>query len=85
MCTVRKRRAYQRIWCKTLMATKGVGDIYIDYSDVIMSAMATQITDVSIARSTICSCADQIIYQSSASLAFVESAGDRWIPLTKGQ
>ena len=66
------------------------------YSDVIMSAMASQITGVSIVCSAVCSGADQRKYQSSASLAFVnifrvtgplwgESTGHRWIPLTKGQ
>ena len=41
------------------------------YSDVIMSAMASQITGVSIACSTVCSGADQTKHQSSTSLAFV--------------
>ena len=42
------------------------------YSDVIMRAMASQITGVSIVCSTVCSCADQRKHQSSASLAFVQ-------------
>ena len=50
-------------------------------SDVIMSAMASQITGVSIIYWTVYSGADQKI-QSSASLAFVR---DRWIPGTKDQ
>ena len=41
------------------------------YSDVIMSAMASQITGVVIVYSTVCSGADQRKHQSSASLAFV--------------
>ena len=41
------------------------------YSDAIMSAMASQITGVSIVYSTICSSAYQRKHQSSASLAFV--------------
>ena len=41
------------------------------YSDVIMSAMASQITGVSIVYSTVCSGADKKKYQSSASLVFV--------------
>ena len=41
------------------------------YSDVIMGAMASQITGVSIVYSTVCSGADQRKHQSSASLAFV--------------
>ena len=41
------------------------------YSDVKMSAMASQITSVSIVYSTICSGAEQGKHQSSESLAFV--------------
>ena len=47
------------------------------YGDVIMSAMASQITCVSIVDSTVCSSADQRIHQSSASLAFVRGI-HRW-------
>ena len=46
-------------------------------SDVIMSAMASQITGVSIVHSTICSAADQRKHQSSASLAYVRGI-HRW-------
>ena len=42
-----------------------------NYSDVTMSAMAFQITGVSIVSSTVCSGADQRKYQRTASLAFV--------------
>ena len=48
---------------------------------VILSAMASQITSVSIIYSTVFSGADQRSHQSSASLA----SGHRWIPHTKGQ
>ena len=41
------------------------------YGDIIMSAMVSQITSVSIVCSTVCSGADQRKHQSSASLAFV--------------
>ena len=41
------------------------------HSGVIMSAMASQITGVSIVRPTVCSRADQRKHQNSASLAFV--------------
>ena len=41
------------------------------FSDVIMSAMASQITNLTIVYLTIYSCADQMKHQSSASLAFV--------------
>ena len=41
------------------------------YSDVIMGAIASQITSLTIVYSTVCPGADQRKYQSSASLAFV--------------
>ena len=47
------------------------------YSDVIMNAMASQITGVSIAYSAVCSGADQRKHQSSTSLAFVRGI-HRW-------
>ena len=60
--------------------------MWLHYSDVIMSAMASQITCVSIIYLTVCSGADQRKHQSSGSLAFGrESAGDWWITPTKGQ
>ena len=49
----------------------------VHYSDVIMSTMASQITDVWIIYSTVCSFADQRKHQSSASLAFVRGI-HRW-------
>ena len=57
------------------------------YSDIIMSATASQCAGVSMVCSTVCSGADQRKHQSSGSLAFVwkEFAGDRWIPITKVQ
>ena len=53
-------------------------------SDVIMGAMASQITSVSIVYSTVCSGTDQRKRRSSASLAFVGGI-PRCIPRTKGQ
>ena len=50
------------------------------YNDVIMDAMASQITSLTIVYSPVYSGADQRKHQSSASLAF-----DRWIPRTNGQ
>ena len=47
------------------------------YSDVIMSAMASQITGVSIVCSTVYSGADQRKHQNSASLVFVRGI-HRW-------
>ena len=45
-----------------------------NYSDIIMSMMASQITGISIVCSTVCTGADQGKHQSFASLAFI-----RWI------
>ena len=52
------------------------------YSDIIMGAVASQITGVSIVCSIVCSGADQRKRQSSVSLVFGwgESIGHRWIP-----
>ena len=58
----------------------------VHYNDVIMSAMASQITSLTIVYSTVYSDANQRKHQSSASLAFVgEFTGHRWIPRIKGQ
>ena len=43
----------------------------VHYDDVIMSAIASQITSLTIVYSTVCPGADQSKHQSSASLAFV--------------
>ena len=51
--------------------------VYLHYSDVIVSAMASQITGVSIVYLTVGSGADQRKHQSSASLAFVRGI-HRW-------
>ena len=51
-----------------------------DYNDVIMGAIVTYITSLTIVYSTVYSGADQRKHQSSASLAFM-----RWIPRTNGQ
>ena len=56
------------------------------YDDVIMGAIASQITSLRIVYSTDYSKADQRKHQSSASLALCgEFTEDRWIPLTNGQ
>ena len=44
---------------------------WMHYSDIIMSAIASQITGVSFVCLSVCSDADQKTHQSSASLAFV--------------
>ena len=56
------------------------------YNDVVMGAIASQITSLTIVYSTVYSDADQRKHQSSASLAFVRGIHrDRWIPRTNGQ
>ena len=50
-----------------------------------MGAMGSQITSLMIVYLTVYSGADQRKHQSSASLAFVEFTGDRWITRTNGQ
>ena len=58
----------------------------IHYGDVIMGAIAPQITSLTIVYSTVYSDADQRKHQSSASPAFVRGIHrDRWIPRTNGQ
>ena len=47
------------------------------YKDVIMSAMASQITRLTIVYSTVCSAIDQRKHQSSASLSFVRGIHQR--------
>ena len=56
------------------------------YIDVIMTAMASQVTTLMVVYSTLYPDADQRKHQSSASLSFVWGIHrDRWIPRTKGQ
>ena len=56
--------------CSTSHCYFGEENVRLHYSDVIMSTMASQITNVWIVYSTICSGADQRKHQNSASLAF---------------
>ena len=51
--------------------------VFVHYNDVIMGAMASQITSLTIVYSTVYSGADQRKHQSSASLAFVRGI-HRW-------
>ena len=99
--TVRKRtRQYQRnhrvadlsislelCWCNgcnTICVLRN--PIHVHYNGVIMGAMASQITSLTIAYSTVYSGADERKDQSSASLAFVweihrrlkETCGSAW-------
>ena len=55
------------------------------YSDVMLSAMASQITGVSIVCSTVGSGTDQNIKAPRHKPLCGEFTGDRWIPHTKGQ
>ena len=56
------------------------------YNDVMMGAIASQITNLTIVYSTVYSGWDLRKLQSSASLAFMRGIQrDRWIPRTKGQ
>ena len=58
----------------------------VHYNDVIMTTIASQITNLTVVYSTVYSDADQRKHQSSASLAFLWGIHrDRWIPRTKGQ
>ena len=68
-----------RSWCPPLQVIN-----ITHYDDVIMGAMASQITSLTIIYSIVYSDADQRKHQSSASLAFVWGI-HRWIPRTNGQ
>ena len=52
--------------------------IVLNYNDVVLCAMASQITSLAIVYSTVYSGTDQRKYQSSASLAFVRGI-HRWL------
>ena len=72
------RNGWGTVWCLIMLGFHW--NIYLHwntyYSDIIMSAMASQITSVSIVYSTVCSGAYQRKHESSASLAFVR--GIHW-------
>ena len=62
------------VWCSSTRASSATRLVITSsdhYSDVIMSAIASQTTGVSIVDSTVCLGVDQRKHQSSASLAFV--------------
>ena len=63
MCLLSIKNCSRRVWLLVIILSH--------YSDVIMSAMASQITGVTIVYSTVCSGAVQRKHQSPASLAFV--------------
>ena len=59
---------------------------WLHYTDVIMGAIASQITSLTIIYSTVYSDADEKKHQISASLVFVgKLTGDLWISRTNGQ
>ena len=62
---------YELINCFEIDPSKQSASYVRHYDDVIMGAMASQITSLTIAYSTVYSDADQRKHQSSASLAFV--------------
>ena len=61
----------QQVALEVLHSDCDLVDRTIHYSDVIMGAMASQVTSVSIVYSAVCSGRDQREHQSSASLAFM--------------
>ena len=67
----------QRRYSHCPLCTHNSNPIYTHYSDVIMGAMASQITSLAIVYSTVYSDADQRKQQSSASLPFVREI-HRW-------
>ena len=69
---------HQQICATTNVSRRTLPCKYVfHYSDVIMSAVASQITGVSIVYLTVCSGVDPRNHQSSASLAFVRGI-HRW-------
>ena len=68
-----------RLWSVAPALTSVVTSRYAQpfYSDIIMGAMASQLTSLAIVYSTVYSGADQRKHQSSASLAFVRGI-HRW-------
>ena len=61
------------------METTNTSDTFTHYDDVIMGAIASQITSLTIVYSTVYSDADQRKHQSSASLAFVRRIHQRQV------
>ena len=71
------REHIQLTYFSTIAAVKWRSRTPTHYNDVIISAMASQITSLTIVYSTVYSGADQRKHQSSASLAFVRGI-HRW-------
>ena len=70
-------RQNRQTWKKLLTSMSNIYDRKIHYNDVIMGAMASQITSLTIVYPTIYSGTDQRKHHSSASLAFVRGI-HRW-------
>ena len=67
-CVVKASTLYRR---PSYRAVSADGTVILHYIDVIMTAMASQITSLTVVYSTVYSRADQRKHQSPASLAFV--------------
>ena len=77
LCAVSERDNQQQHWIEMLALPRHNTPSH--YNNVIMSAMASQITSLTIVYSTVYSGADQRNYQSSAPPTFVR--GVRWWPV----
>ena len=77
-------RAWISIFCHPVFTALRVRKLHPHYNNVIMGAIASQISSLTIVYSIVYSDADQRKHQSSASLAFVWGM-DRWIPRINGQ
>ena len=79
VCIISNMYFYRSILMKFIMAALLVlgQSLHTHYNDVIMGAMASQITSLTIVCSTVYSGTDKRKHQSSASLAFVRGI-HRW-------
>ena len=68
---IRLHHSYIPCFCLIIWLVSILAQLYHNYSEVTMSAMASQFTGISMVYATVCSCADQRKHQSSASLAFM--------------
>ena len=75
--TIKQMTQAKQTWKKLLTSMSNIYDRKIHYNDVIMGAMASQITSLTIVYPTIYSGTDQRKHHSSASLAFVRGI-HRW-------
>ena len=76
------KSVFQTWICHSLLCLPRYNFEYFHYNDVMMSAMASQITSFTVVYSTAYSGADQRKHESSASLALVRGIH---IPCTNGQ